>query len=324
MMRKNKLVLFIILIVAIVLALRSDNTPDTAAYRLMYEDSAADSSIEFLYIWLNRFFNQNIGLSFDSFLLILTISLFLSWYKITNQIIDNLFVGFVSFLPFYGFYFFGITLRASIAVVISYLAIVILLKNKSFKGFLLYYIFVLLASGFHQSALVFLVLPLIALRQYKKYTLYLVLLFSATLPLYNDYIPIIKNVAFRYLAFVEFSRVEGYVTESASEMMYSFTLLKNLVFGGVFIFLRNKLIAKQSIYNFFLNTYLIGCLLLSLFSFVTAGSRLAIMFLFFEFILLTLLFESSNIKKKNKSIFMIFAAIINFIAIIQKGNGLLW
>ena len=73
-MKKNKLVLFIILIVAIVLALRSDNTPDTAAYRLMYEDSAADSSIEFLYIWLNRFFNQNIGLSIVPFLPIPTLS----------------------------------------------------------------------------------------------------------------------------------------------------------------------------------------------------------------------------------------------------------
>lgn len=323
MLRKNKFLLSFILIVAVLLALRGDTTPDTEAYRFIYNESKYDLNYEFLYLELNRFFS-GLGMSFNNFLLLLTITLFLFWSKLTSLIIDNLFIAFISFLPFYGFYFFGITIRVSIAVVFCYLAIIILLKSKNLKGYILYYVAVLIASSFHKSALIFFLLPLIADRYYKNWTLFLFLLFSATLPLFNDYIPLIQDISFQYLALTEFSRVEGYVTRGSGEMMYSLSLIMNLIFGVIFIILRSRIQEKQTIYNFFLNTYLIGCFLISLFSFVTAGSRFGMMFLFFEFILLALLYESSNIKKLNLSMFIIFAVIINFIAITQKGNGLLW
>jgi hypothetical protein len=324
MVKKNAILLFILTILSIQLALRNDKTPDTAEYKLIYENSIDDhSSIEFLYISFNRFCNE-IGLSFTNYLLIVTYTLFIGWYNLTKQITNNLLLAFIVFLPFYGFYFYGIILRAAIAVTICYLAIIILLKFRGLKKYILYYLLIFIASGFHLTAMLFLVLPIIAQKHYKNRSLYLFLIYGAFLPLFNNYIPIIKEISFKYLALFEFNRVEGYLSRASEEMMYSINLFKHLIFGGIFIFLRNRVIEKQAIYNFFLNIYLIGCFLLALFSFVTAGGRVGIMFLFFEFTLFSLLYESSNIKKMNISIFIIVSVIINFVAIIRQGNGLIW
>lgn len=308
--------------VAVLLSMRGDSTPDTAAYRDIYKRSSENLNYEFLYMELNRFSN-GIGMSFDVFLFLLTLTLFFSWYRLTSSIINNMFIAFITFLPFYGLYFFGITLRASMAVLVSYLGIIILLKNRKVSGYLLYFICVFIASGFHQTALAFLFLPVVY-KKFSKKWLYGFLLITASLPLFNNYIPFIQDITFRYLETVGFSRVEGYVTRGPGVMTYSLSLIMNLVFAGVFISLKNRIIFKNHIYDFFLNIYLIGCFLISLFSFVTAGSRLGFMFLFFEFILLTLLYESSNINKHKLNLLIMFSVIINFVGIILKGNGLLW
>lgn len=304
--------------------MRNENTtPDTAAYRLMYERSFEDLNYEYLYLLVNRFFNS-IGVSFRLFLFITTFILFITWMKITNIITNNLFIAFLSFIPFYGLYFFGITIRAAIAVTISYLAIVIFLKLINKRRYLYYYLLITIASGFHISAAIFYTLPIFAQKEYKKSVLFVFLLIIACIPLFNNLIPFIRDFALNYLSKTDVSRLSNYIERASDSMLYSLTLVKNVFFAGIFIALKNRVIKNRIIYNFFLNTYLVGCFLLVLFSFVTAGSRLAMLFLFFEFILITLLYDSSSLKRTYLIIFIFSAIIINFIAIIQKGNGLVW
>jgi hypothetical protein len=304
------------------LALRGDTTPDTVAYKEIYEYSS-DFSVEPLYLAVNSFFNR-IGVNFKLFLFIITFFFFLFWHYLTKKILNQQFIAFISFLPFYGLYYFGIVLRSSFAILFCYLGIVILLKNKNLKGYIWYYLLIILAYGFHVGSIIFIFLPIIAQTNYKTSTLFVFLLFIVLLPLFYNITPILRNLVSWYLELTKFQRAESYLETGSGYVTYSLVLLKNVFLGGVFINYRKKIIDKENLYNFFLNTYLFGCFLLVLFSFVRAGSRLAYQFLFFEFVLLTLIYESTNLNKKNMILFIFFIAIVNFVAIIQKGNGLLW
>lgn len=285
-------------IIILLSLLRSDNIPDTLEYKEIYLFHSMEDIVEKGFMFINKSF-LSFGISFHLFLFIYLCFLFCCFFLCTRKLVENVNLAFLLFLPYFGFYYFGIIIRVALAISICFIGITYLLNHKTSYGICLYYTIVTIAFFIHQTTILFYILPLVGFINIKKKYLYIILSIGILLPflsLQNHILTQLETIS-QLLSFSP--RFQKYIDHAdISSQMYGLSKIKFGLCGILFVYLKDYIsLEKLKTYNFFLNTYCIGTILTLMFYFVPAGGRLGEIFIFFEFILLTYLYEYSSLNK---------------------------
>ncbi len=312
--------------ISFLIAFRPEDAPDLLGYKILYHNSLSNQTFyEYLYVMLCRLFFSN-GIPFQTYLTLLTISLFLSWYYMTAKLTEHMVIAFIAFIPFYGIYYFGIILRASIAVMVSYYGLLALQRSQSRFKYIVYYATITIASGFHNSASIFFFIPIFCLNYYSNKMLYFSMGIVLLFPLFGP--PIVKATSSMALALFQYLKINRYnhiiLDNALQTISISLFLIKSLIVGLVFVYFRGRIVKNAIIYNLFTNIYIFGIVLYGALDFLLGGARLGLMLLFSEFIPMILIYDSLFIKKRIALLFIVMVSIANVAALSQKGGGIIW
>lgn len=297
--REKRLLQVMLFLLALFFAFRSDMVPDAYAYRMYYYERDF-ASLEKGYFAFSGFFYKYLGLSFETFLFLVSIIVLEIWLWATKQIsnANDVRYQFPLMLSFMGFYYYGIVLRSSITITICYGFFPLLLYSKKIYRFGLYLLGVLLAMQFHQTAILFALVPLFLFRINNK-VLHIVNLLSFLLLLTNEIIPIqtYMNEAVERLGFFRFKSYleQDMETERANIMAFYF-----LAISVLSVLFKNKLSYRNEkeryTYDFFVNLTVFGTLINSLVWQIPAMSRLSMQWLFFMSYVIYMFLFRNNIK----------------------------
>lgn len=317
----NKLSIFLIVMLAsIVFANRSLSVPDTIQYVEIFEGENGHYEVGYTYICdLLR----NFGFSFSSFILLISFVGLVIWFHITAKVVDkkSLLLSFVVYMSYMGIYYHGIVLRACLAILINYVGIYYgIVKNKNYT---LFYICNCASLLFHISAILFAPLPLLIRRRYSSKFLYAVLIGAFLFMLLNNSTTFITNILTTIMDrfyMIGGARLGSYIqnTDIAS---IGLTDIKYL-FTGLFLIFMSQFIrpsyARKETFTIYFNIYIVGLVMLFLLSFAPGSARIAQLFLFFEFLPFTLLYEGIyRSKKKYIKLFLIVLVITNFFSLVR-------
>lgn len=316
---KNSFLYLVYFLILLLFSFRGLTVPDTDNYIKYYYSSAQGGTLEYLYTLMCQFANFA-GLSFSIFLLLFQLTLFSLWFKTTSKYFDDIHLPFLVFFSFMGIYNFGIIIRAAMGLCLCYYGLTYLLNNRSARGYAVFYFTVFLSVLFHQSMIVFFLLPLFIHKNFSAKFLLTVLLISVILPLTNFQILIAKVFEvfikiFSVNKFLSYTQVHAKFDFSG---VYSLTMIKYLLMAILFVWLRSRIVTKRYLYNSFVNIYVAGVFLISLTYFITAGNRLAYLFFFFEFVLVGLLYENSNLPKKLVFIGAVLLSLLNYMNLVSS------
>lgn len=313
---KSKFIVqFCIIGISLYFSFRNDLVPDTAAYKDMFYGSIEyfSTHIEFGFLKYAEWFHA-LGFSFQQFLFVTCLIEMEIWYWVTRKLFPSYNIGIllVLCLCYYGIYFYGIVLRASIAISIGYLGFYFLLNSKYsyLRRYIIFFGLLLLAVSFHASAWLYVLCPffLVCYKNRTKFVFIIAaIVFGAllTVSTLNSYMEfIIGNVE-------GMSRFSNYLTNSEEGTVYFgwfFSLI--IVFLAIWSTLRENELKSNRIFNFFMNAYFVGFLSLSLTLHIPAGSRFGMMLTFFEFIVVYYLIYRWRIQSQNIRIICMFGYII--------------
>lgn len=278
----------------------------------MYNNLHDNESVEQGFLYICRLFN-NIGFSFSFFLFFLSVVMLYSWCNITGRILSDrkLLLAFVIFISYMGIYYNGVVIRAYIAIMISYIGIYYFVLKR--KKYLLYVSCCIIACFFHISAMAFIIIPFLLDRSFKDIWLYSLLFFSFALMLLNASTGFITNTLLAIvnkLSVLGVSRFSEYISRAEGASL-SINSLKYLFSALFYIYMRNKVsvdIKSKRVLDLFLNIYVVGVSLFFILSFIPSASRLAQLFLFFEFVPIVVL--ASIATKKQKLAINLFISIL--------------
>lgn len=265
-----------------------------------------------LYLLLNKLF-LSLNFDFNSFLFCMLVLMIGVWHYSTKKILQDIHLALLLFISFIGIFFWGVVLRAALGLTMGYLAFVILQNKENNYRYYCFYTLITIATFFHYSIALFAIFPLFVHRYYSASILYFILVLLLFIPLINlQYL--LSGVLNSALNIDIFTRFSGYMSnDDYYSNVYPLRYVKNIFFGFCFVYARMYLLSKKEIYNYFLNIYIIGCMIAMGLHFIGAGgSRLALNCFFFEFLLWGLIYQGSSFKKKSMLLLLIAFAVINF------------
>lgn len=290
-----------ILLLSYFFANRNIKVPDTIPYMDMYELGTDYLGAEEAFLKLCEFAN-GLGLSFVVFLFILTFITLEIWYFCTKCLFGENAVSWMAILLFsyFGVYYLGAVLRSSIGIAICYLGMTVLLK-KGFKLWpvVIYYALVFISYSIQQSTALFLIAPL-ALFSLKDKYLYIITTCALVLCVSSTVLPI-NDLLLNISAFMGSTRFNYYTDLDLTIGVKVFDLFL-MIIGYIAIYSRKQFenYTFYKYYTFFLHLYVYALLVLSLVNNIPAGARLAMNWLYFEFVLVYFLVFKSNIIKTSK------------------------
>lgn len=298
---------------------RGDNVPDTTVYKNMYYGIEHNKFLqtEPLYLLINKFFLL-LGFEFNSFLFFVLLFMIYLWHNSTKRILKDIPLALLLFMSFVGIFFWGVVLRAALGLTISYLAFVILQNKQNKYRYYYFYLLIAIATFFHYSIAIFAIFPLFVNRYYSSSIFYCILLFLLFIPLINlQYL--LSELLNSVLNIDIFNRFSGYMSDDDYySNVYPIRYVKNIFLAFCFVRARGFIIHNMNIYNYFLNIYIVGCILAMGLHFIGAGgSRLALNCFFFEFLLFCLIYQNSCFRKKQILSLLFAFAAVNFIDLIR-------
>lgn len=316
-----------ILILSFLFSSRTDLIPDALPYREMYQ--GLEYNIEPLFLEVCRIF-KSLGFSFQSFLFILSLVLLESCLFATKRLLrnDNHGALLIILMSYFGIYYYGIVLRASISVTICYVGLSFLLTSeKKTKDFVLYELCVLLAMQFHLSSLFMSFIPLCLIRINNK-LLYFVSFISLGLLLIESVIPIQQYLE-QAVDISGFSRFTSYVvretrTDRANLLYYLYVFISFL--GVYFRKYLDFVDSRDEItYTTMLNIFVIATLLNNALWQIPQMARLPMLWLYFDFILIYYMIYRNRIRfvKDNPQMILLLYTAISFFGLIHYVPDLL-
>ena len=332
LINKKKLIHVLFLSFAYLFSImRHEEIPDTVNYIELYNDPLALNHIgnfETGYIFLCYLFNDILGVKFELFIFIWSLSFFEIWYAISRKLLpkDNLIMAFSLFMSFYGFFYFGIAFRNMIALMIVYSAIFIYLHYKKVIKYFICLLLCLLAYEFHRTTILFLLLiPFINKKYHKSvyiimYSLSVLLLILSNMDIFNGVFGIMGNIE-------EFERLEHYMKEvDNNTSVFSVQILLNFLVS-IYSYLQRDNIMEENkkIYNFFFNLNVVGILFMCISLKMPVAYRFYNTFFFFNFILLYLMFYRNKLPLfiKHGYLYSIIASVVYFVSLIYCNSFML-
>lgn len=313
-----------ILFFIILFSSRNSSIPDTDSYLKIYQNTSSYyNNIEIGFLTYNNFM-RNIGFSFYQYLIISEVILFGIWIYVTKNIFNKNTLPLIIFMSYMGLYFYGIVFRAAIATTLAYYAIYILIYKNYKHKLIIYYLIIFTTILIHQSMVLLLFIPLFAFKNIKSNYLYFILIISLIIPItgINKYILLLYS---KVIDILDLNRFNNYIENTSidNETSYALINIKYVIIGVICVYSRKYIVIKQNIYNFFMNIYILGIFILSTTYFITAGSRMAMTLLFFEFILVSFIYYYSIYLKRISFIYIIILLSLNFIALFRGTPSLI-
>ena len=330
--RYRKIIHICFLGIAYFFSLRNELIPDTEAYMRMYEDPfhlGFQETFEYVFLIICYLFKSITGAEFSLFYYVLTFFCLELWGAITNKLFqndENINRIFLLFISFYGFFYLGVTIRNAVSLLVVYYALVKFIQEKGRRKTMSYCIWVVIASLFHISALIYLFLiPIYKLRFSSKQLIYLwgisifLLSFSSVV--------FAQGLVSQLSQLALLSKLEGY-TDEAEMYTHAFSLQTiTSLLVSIIAFTQKKHIAKAywQIYNIFTNINVVGIIVLSLLWMIPVSYRFYGMFFFFNFVLLYISFYYNvSIKKKTVRLLCTFGiSVVYFASLIYCNSFLL-
>lgn len=297
-----------IILLVLFFSSRNELVPDTIEYIDIYNNPDASLSFEVGYRFLCHFFKDILGLTFKQYLAVILFILLELFYYTTKKLFPIYKTGVLTvlLLSYFGFFYYGIVLRNSIAITISYSAIPLLIQNTNYKilrksiRLLLFWGIVFFASLFHQAALLFVIVPFL-LFSFPQWTKYLLLLLSSVLLFLGTISPIYSFIS-SFILDNEIARVSAYFVRDLSSDWAGVLQWYYVGFGFLFVFNDKNVVflndKEKRLYTLFLNLYIVGVFLNSALWQVDVAARFAMQILFFDFILFYVL-VFRNVKTKD-------------------------
>lgn len=319
---KNKKVLPVLIVLySLAFSTRSDSVPDTINYMDMYSGDYVGGVVEPGFLGACSLF-RSIGLPFYMFLFSISVVCLSLWRKISKQVIDSKYIllAFIVYMSYMGIYYNGVVLRAYIAIVVVYVGIYYFIIQK--KNYLLFCITCLLACLFHLSAFAFFIIPVLLNKKYSNLILLICICGSFALMLLNSSVGLITSILTGItskLSAIAGDRFSNYLNNVETGVL-SLNSIKYLLSGLMCIYVRDKISSEQITeeMNLFLNIYLFGICSYFLLNFIPSASRLAQLFLFFEFIPVTFLYYKAPGKIKWLVQSFVFVIIVtNYISLFR-------
>lgn len=317
LINKGRFIQLAILLLCLFFSCRNELVPDTANYMAMYEQGLDfPENIEIGYLYLCHFFKNVVHFPFQLFLFVIELFLFESWYFISSRLIGKKIINgaFILFVSYYGFFFFGIVLRAAIAITICFWAIYFLLTKSNKTRFILYYVLVCISALIHVGGLLFLVAPLLNKHLSKK-LLYLVIICAVVIMFILNG-GFISSYIERFSAIISMGRASSYIENYDNEVSISILTWINYAIAFFIVFFREKKAVQYTTskyLDFFINLCVFAVLINSLFFRFYSGARLSMQWSFFEFIPLISLSSYSRAKWK----IVLVYSLVKFVALIH-------
>lgn len=286
--------------------LRSIKSPDTEAYQfIFYNIYSEEEIIQRLELLYKIFIKINLQIlkEFRVYLILLTFGFFIFWEKITKYFVKDISAIFGTFYLTYGIYFFGITQRQSLAFLVSYMGLKqIIIDKKNIRGMIL----IILSSLIHSSMLMYLVVIFLCKKKIKVFYLEILVFCSLIFSIFFMENSIMMNLLQHVLELLKLNHYKAYLSFNYG---VSLNTLYQTALAIIFLEYRKKVKLNKEIYNFFLNLYITGVLILNFFKFFKGVNRLADIFLVFFPIILGIVFL--NMKERKDRVLMILVTIIN-------------
>lgn len=287
---------------ALFISQRGLDTPDTLPYLEWFEDAPiGNNHVEQGYAYLCKLL-YDLGLSFNSFLFLVAFIEMEVWVCCTKRLFPkaNLNLLLALCLSFYGIYFWGCVLRASISITIAYIAFTYLLNCHKTKlsRLISFYILILIAFFFHSSSVIYLICPLFLIR-WNKYIYWSIALCSILIAILLKSFGIGEFINLIISSSEDLDRFQNYTAREGNSSFPSLFWLISLALCIYVMYNYKSLITKENFKNqaqiFFINLYIAGFFFLTMTLNIPAGSRLGMMFTFFEFLIIY--FIARNLKK---------------------------
>lgn len=299
---KSKLVLHLMIIVgAIFMSLRGIDTPDTLPYLQWFENPPiGNNHVEQGYAYFCSFFNS-LGFSFNTFLFILAFTEMEVWIYCSNKIFPrankNLLLALC--LSFYGIYFWGCVIRASIAITLAYVAMTFLLNERKCvaKRLIMFYTLIGVAFIFHKSSIIYVLCPLFLFR-WSNYLRWAIVLGCIGLTYVLQSLGVGTIINSFIMSSEDLERFQTYASQEGETTLISLFWIISLAISLYITLYYKKLLTNgygnELVKRYFINLYVIGFALLTLTINIPAGSRLGMMFTFFEFVIIYII--AMNVK----------------------------
>ena len=231
---RNKWVIHAVIIgFAYLFSTRNDNVPDTENYINIFEDATwyiLNGTGDIGFSLLNLVSHDFLHLTYPVFLFILTFLLMEFWLYSTKKLFPNGRYGvlFLLFISYFGFFYLGITIRNAIALILCNHAVVCYLCRDK-KKILFFSIWVILATLFHKTSIIFFVLiPFLRMR-IKPIILIFILLFSTTFAIFNN-IPVVKTILETISSYTDgYDKYSEYTNDKVVTKFLTVTFLMELV-----------------------------------------------------------------------------------------------
>lgn len=316
---KKYYLLLLAIMSVITFSLRGSEIPDTDEYEYIYNNLSAYDNIELGFQFVINLF-RSFDFSFFVFLLFVNVFLVLFWFLIMSHEIYDLSFSFWMYYSYIGLFYYGIITRASIAITICLYALCFLINRKTVKAYFVYFFLISISLIFHQTMLVFYLFPCWIFKNIKTRYLICFLLLSCFIPYLNIQYYLLDFIYY-VLSIFSFNRFDNYIQKAffqPQDLLFTFFSIKILIESFVLLYMRKYVLRCNLLkYNAFLNTYILGFFLLILLGFFPSAGRLALIFLFFEFFMFSILWDDMKTLKVNRTI-LIFFPILNFIVFLYR------
>ena len=303
---------------------------DSLNYRDIYYFGDVDLQIEVGYLFLCGFF-RNMGLPFEAFLCFINALCFclLGYIYVKCFGWRDVLIPYIVLISFFGSWNYGIIIRASIASTFILLAVYYLYccrQTVSLKNLLLYYVIIVCAFFIHRSAFVFFLVPVFVNIDFKSGYLYLLLIVAFILP----NIPILNDMVYSLVttfgSIVGTDKFDIYSNLAHNNGLRSISLMSYILFGALFVYMKGHLnlsAYQYRFYNVMVNLYVVGVVLVGLFSSIPAGERLSYLFLTFDSLLMSYCFIYSNANVLFKYMCLFVVVAVNLFSLFRKVPELL-
>lgn len=287
------------------LSLRTSEIPDTDTYKWMYDDpfSRMDYN-EVGYLFLGYIFNLITNADFIVYNIFVSVLCLFLWFLSVRRLFpaeNKIGILFLIFLSFYGFFYFGITIRNCLSNLLIFYGISLYLTKKSKLRIVLYLVIVLLAVFIHKSALFFFVYLLIINRKISTSGCYCIFGLCVLVWLFSG-IGISRGIIgeLSHISFLD--KLDGYAeSREASPNMLSLQIIMNFFISYFSIRCRRFILPIfKKTYDCFLKINMLGLITMSLIWSIPTAYRFYNMFFFYNFILIYL-FVFKNIRIRNNT-----------------------
>lgn len=317
-----------VLTYVVVFSMRGMGVADTEPYYEVYT-GFFDYGMEVGYLFLNLLF-RNWGVTFRGFLFFVAIFDLFLWYHYTKKTLNqnNILIPLALFMSNMGMIYYGIVLRSGMANAIMMIPISYMLLLYESEGrpvyssgkkikilFKILFLFggsLFVAGLFHQSIYVIIIAIVLYYFPFSKKVQYAFLVIALIIGSISFIPQLISSIVQPILEDLGM-RMSDRLNRDVSQGISLYQII-NVCIGFIYInwgkYIKDP--GKQKQYQFILNIYIFGVFMSGAFSYLTAGSRIGHLLIFYEFFIPALLLSNVTNKVVCKKITLVILLIILF------------